>query len=270
MALTATATQVPWHAPGAAEANKCCCGSAIECEHTANFLDPRKWDPLTDGGFPTTSQIELTSAQYVLLTAGGYITFEASATASAAGNKLIPPGPDYLTLHGEFSWSMTKKVEATFLQNSCKQKGLEWTETVLTTNCSSSGSSSGGANPEWYPYYAANYPCVPYAKTMALRFSFYNRDGGTVGKLYDYGMYFNLRVYFRILRTLLFGEEGYDFFDGPTLGPIWAIENNSQSPDGNIAMQTDAGSILLPYKKSLSADASSFGSAAIHFFAAAP
>lgn len=60
-----------------------CCDVEIECIHTANFNDPTKWDPLTGGGFPPASQLELTKNQYQLLTSGGSISW--SATGSAFG-----------------------------------------------------------------------------------------------------------------------------------------------------------------------------------------
>ena len=231
-------TKIPWNDP---DGTPCCC--TRECIHTANFVDPLLWDPLTDGGFSAANQIELTQAQYDMFTAGGHVVFEASATASASGSKAIPPGN--LVLFGSFTWSMTRKVEATFLNDSCKQKGLIFEETLLTKSCSSSGYSTGDSS-EFYPYMELDYPCIPYIKFMIVRFSFYNANGITGGKLYPIGMYIQFRATFRILRTLEYGIEGFSPIFDLLLGPEWGISNTTGATTDFVNLITPEGTIPIP------------------------
>ncbi len=73
MPLTAAATQVPWHAPGAAAADQCCCEpSCAEQPET---------------GFSTALRQVITADSYLALYAGGYIdiTFDGSASISSSG-----------------------------------------------------------------------------------------------------------------------------------------------------------------------------------------
>jgi len=252
---------IPWNDPGAAP---CCCG--LECAHTANFNDPSLWDPLTGGGFASASQIEITPEQYALFTAGGSISWQASGGASVSGSKNIPPGD--LVLYGDFSFILNRTIEANFLSNSCKQKELQFQETAISTECASDGFSEG-TNSEFYPYMELNYPCDPFSKVMSARFSFYNAPGITGGKLYDFGMYFNLLMDFRINRTLLYGIQEFSAFD-LLLSGRWRVENNVSNPDGYVDLQTDAGTISLPYQKSTFSSATSSGTSTMIFTASPP
>lgn len=245
--------KVPWTDPGG---TPCCCQT--NCEHTYNVGDPTKWDSLNYGGFAATSQIELTPLQHTLLTTGGTIIFEASGTSSgsrtfitAGGDNLQTgqPDPDRVTT-GEFYWSIHRTIQAEFLPNSCKQAGLVFQETELQTDCLSTGTTTG-TGADFYQYNGgAGYTCVPLLKTMLARFSFYNADGLTEGKLFPVGMYYNLYVFFGIDRELWFGAIEPDdqgvFGFGMVIEPRFGMQNTNGTPTQFVDFNTGAGTLSLP------------------------
>ena len=233
-------TKIPWTDP---DGTPCCC--ARECVHTANFVDPLLWDPLTGGGFSQALQLPLTTAQYAMFTAGGHIAFEWNASAFTSGSKKIPPyGPGELELFGEFSVTHYRKVEATFLNNSCKQKGLVFTQTALTQTCSSSGYSTG-INSEFYPYMELDYPCNS-SNLMTARFSFYNTAGTTGGQLYPIGMYVQFDAFFGFVRTLQYGIEGFAPIFDLLLFASKSFGHTTASTPHSINLITPEGTLALP------------------------
>lgn len=248
---------IPWNDPGGAP---CCCG--LVCEHTASS-DPTKWDQLIGGPFSPAAQVEITPQQFELFTAGGFLTYTVSGGLSVSGQKAIPPlppiEPDPLTLHGTYGFSVTRTVESQFVPSSCKQKSLEWTNKAFSISCASNGFSTG-SGAEFHPYMDKDvgivYPCQTLVNAMSARFSFYNKEGTTPGKLYDYGMYFQFAAQFSSFRALLFGMVGFASQFDLLLGGQWAIGHAQDNPVGYLTLSTDAGEILLPYNGSPNATAS--------------
>lgn len=197
-----------------------CCGG--KCVHTANFVDPTKWDPLTGSGMSAGAQKEINSAQFALLFAGGHLVFDAQGSAS----------------NGTSSFAMSRTIEADFLANSCKQGGLNFTE----TNFSLTGS-----------------PVISVftAKVLQARFSIYNQDGTTAGKLYPIGLYFQFFQRFSVA-----------FQAGGTAR--YQIEHTANATSTYLPFIVGSDTLQLPFENSVFSSFISSGSTSLTFTPSAP
>ena len=209
---------VPWNDVGAAP---CCCSGS--CIHTADFVDPTKWDPMTGSGMADGAQIEINSTKFDLLYAGGSVVYDAQGGATSSGGK---------------SFAMSRTLEADFLTDSCKQGGLVFTETSF--------SLTGD-------------PVIAFftTKVMQFRFSIYNQDGTTPGKLYPIGLYFQINIVFSVA-----------FQGGGTAR--WQVGHTNSATSLYLPFIIGGETLQLPIEKSVFSSVVSSGTASLTFTPLAP